>query len=193
MLSQALSYRGTLYRCLYRAPSTEDATKIKRGIKMDALSRVERMYGSVTEYGRCMEEEYYDEEKESKVFDMFQANSKKLEEAYRNGLPTIWCGGYGACKGCEYADNDTMEHYDDDRDIIICSNPSCDEHVKVKKVERRSLDLRDKTDQHIYTDLTIFHPILEFVIDTEVIHKEGYDSVIGLDGRILRDGEDPTK
>lgn len=97
------------------------------------------MYGDsipncVPEYFREMiERQQHEEELHWERFDHYQANQKKMHEAYEAGLPVLPFGGYEACYKCEDADYDTQRGEDDDFCCVICHNPNCPEHEKHKE------------------------------------------------------------
>lgn len=82
---------------------------------MDDLARIERAYGSVAEYNRCMEEET---EKEMRILDNCARNKAKLESAGDRAL--YFCEDCIGCKyyemvgptspGFYYEDIDDVEH-----------------------------------------------------------------------------------
>ncbi len=63
----------------------------------------------------------------------YNANQKKVHEAYEAGLPVLDYGGYDACMDCKDADHDTQTSEDDDTGRVICHNPNCPGHGKHKE------------------------------------------------------------
>ncbi len=57
----------------------------------------------------------------------YNANQKKMNEAYDAGLPVLRYGGYDACISCKDADFDTQTAEYDDIGYVICHNPNCPE------------------------------------------------------------------
>ncbi len=89
---------------------------------MDDLTRIERMYGCVAEYQRCMEEE---NEREMKYALQAKKNKQKLEREKEKVM--YFCNG---CVGCEHYEsigptNYTREMYDDVEHGICRAERKC--------------------------------------------------------------------
>ena len=89
---------------------------------MDDLARIERSYGCVQEYFRSQTEaEERDDELQETRAERYRTNREKVNSTPLRNL--IWCGGYGACSNCPYADCDTQRDETDDMELVICNAP----------------------------------------------------------------------
>ena len=91
--------------------------------EMDDLTRIERAYGCVAEYQRCMEEE---DEREMKRALQAEENKRKLEREKGNVM--YFCDG---CVGCKHYEsigptNYTREMYDDVEHGICRAERKCE-------------------------------------------------------------------
>lgn len=88
-----------------------------------SLSAIERSYGCVAEYNRQREEdEEYAFEQDQKAFKYYKENSRKLEEAKRNGTLQYFCYD---CVGCRDYVSIGMTSIDDDVEHGICTKNGC--------------------------------------------------------------------
>lgn len=107
---------------------------------MDDLARIERSYGSVAEYNRCMEEDAeYEAEQEAKDRDWCARNKAKLDAAGDRAMR--FCED---CFGCKYYEDVGPTHidswgYQDDVPHGICHHremPPTDGHECKRREEK---------------------------------------------------------
>ena len=107
----------------------ERENRIKEVAAMFGDIICDRMPNCVPEYYRSLwEDEHHQSELRAQREEGYQANREKIKNAIEAGLPILDFGGYGSCRGCSYADNDTMTDDEDDFDCVICMNPLCPLH-----------------------------------------------------------------
>lgn len=103
-----------------------------------SISDIERNYGCVTEYNRCMEERAeYEAEKEAEARDRYQKNKYRMENA---GIALV--ASSDLCSGCPHYEDIGMTWSEDDFMHGICKNMKCDkcqhhERIAVGKLEGR--------------------------------------------------------
>lgn len=95
---------------------------------MDALSRIERMYGCVSEYNRSREEDSarnYKNHMETQR--AYERNRQKISEYRDNGFLGIaeaFCGD--ECIFCNKKTDTFYQDEDDDIGIFFCLNENCE-------------------------------------------------------------------
>lgn len=86
---------------------------------MQMLGWVERNYGSVAEYNRCMEEaDELEYERECKRHESYRKNKEKLDKAQEEGLKVVYFAD--DCVGCKHYEDVSMMCEDDDVTHGIC-------------------------------------------------------------------------
>lgn len=89
----------------------------------ESLSSIERSYGCVAEYNRCMEErEACEAEQEREAWDYERKNKALLDQAEKDGTLVYFCDD---CIGCEHYRPIGMTSAEDDIEHGICGNLSC--------------------------------------------------------------------